>query len=70
MTWNYRIAKNQYGELFIIEVYYDEDGKAELWSGAIKPYGNDLEDLMRELDSMLGAFKRPIFETIVKSEVK
>lgn len=65
-TWNYRVAKNEAGELFIVEVYYDGEGNVEFWSGAMKPFGEDVGDLRADLEHMLEALDKPIFEKIVE----
>lgn len=65
-TWNYRVAKNEDGELFIVEVYYDDNDVPQFWSGSQKPYGEDIGSLRTDLEYMLEALDKPIFEKIVE----
>ena len=70
MTWNYRIIKHRCpsrittGEIEwfqIHEVYYDKDGKIELWSAeGCLPSGETKEELMADVEMMMQAFDRPI----------
>lgn len=67
-TWNYRVAKNALGETAIVEVYYDEEGNVTYWSGPIKPFGEDIEDLRADMQNMLQAFDKPLFDKIIEEE--
>lgn len=60
-TWNYRVAKNDYDEYVIVEVYYDDEGKVTNWSGAISALGDDAASLKSDLEMMLKAFDKPLF---------
>lgn len=64
-TWNYRVAKNDYDEYVIVEVYYDEEGKVTNWSGAISALGDDRASLQADLQTMLMAFDKPVFEEVI-----
>ena len=64
-TWNYRVAKNAHGEFVIVEVYYDEDRNVEFWSGAITPLGEDMDDLRKDLQHMLKALDKPLFDKVI-----
>ena len=65
-TWNYRVAKNAHGELVIVEVYYDEDGNVEFWSAEQFPLGEDMDDLRKDLQHMLKALDKPLFDKVVE----
>lgn len=64
MTWNYRVLKKEHHtgeiELSIIEVYYDEMGNIDGWADDIRPHGETLEELRRDLDHMIRALTAPI----------
>ena len=75
MTWEYRLAQkvvnydhpltgNKDTVLYgIVEVYYDKDGKVEVWTDFIDPNGwEDVDDLRLTLEKMLSAFGKPMFE--------
>jgi hypothetical protein len=65
-TWNYRVAKNTHGEIVIVEVYYDEDGNVEFWSAEQFPLGEDVDDLRKDLQHMLEALDKPLFEKVIE----
>lgn len=67
-TWNYRVAKNVLGELVIVEVYYDEEGNVTYWSGPIKPFGEDEDDLRSDVQHMLKALDKPLFDKVIEEE--
>jgi hypothetical protein len=64
MTWNYRIIrqKDEYGESAygICEVFYDEEGNAELWTGPVELYFDG--DKVDFLAQILNAFVQPTLE--------
>lgn len=64
MSWNYRIMRHTYpnGENWyaLHEVYYDKDGKIEMYSeDAIYPHGKDEEEVRGDLKRMKGACDKP-----------
>lgn len=70
-SWNFRVVRKKVimgneppGQYFAIhEAYYDGEGKIEyLTQGEVTPYGEDVEDLMRELKNMLKAFDDPVLD--------
>lgn len=65
-TWNYRVAKNTHGELVIVEVYYDHEGNVEFWTEYPQPpLGEDIDDLRRDLQHMLEALDKPLFDKVI-----
>lgn len=60
--WDYRVVKNKdaYG---ITRVYIDESEDAShIDEGVYCPIANNFEDLVEQLEEMLGACKRPAIE--------
>jgi len=68
MAWNYRVVKHishpEHGDEYaIFEVYYDKRGKPEMMSfDPIAPHGETVDELKDDLDRMIEAFGRPVFE--------
>ena len=64
--WNWRVARFRDGEghewYHVIEVFYDGDGRVEGWGPPGAPVGDDVADLRLEVEHMMEAFDRPIFE--------
>ena len=60
--WNYRVFKNERGELGIVECYYDKDDKPEMRSeDFMAPYSSeDLSGLEQDLNRMINALKKPV----------
>lgn len=60
--WNYRVFKNEHGELGIVECYYDKDNKPEMRSeDFMAPYSSeDLSELEQDLNRMINALKKPV----------
>jgi hypothetical protein len=64
--WNYRVIKRQEiagGEACyqVHEVYYDRDGKIEIWiSDPIESSGESLEELREDLGHFSVALQKPI----------
>lgn len=61
MTWNYRIIRDKDGVYGIHEVYYKK-GKIDMWSDAMTPLGESIDELKEDLDMMAEAFKKPVLE--------
>jgi hypothetical protein len=62
MTWNYRVIKKD-GNLGIHGVYYDETGNIKSYDlEPNKPLGDDLDDLRNELELMLEALDKEVFD--------
>ena len=60
--WNYRVVKQHsdtYSDCVLREVYYNEEGKILNWSGPIRLYGNNAQDLSEEVDKARQAFTMP-----------
>ena len=70
MTWNYRVRKQSLtsnGDDFedvydIIEVYYDHDDNVDMWSDAVGPSGNTLDELRDDLHMMVAALNSPVLD--------
>lgn len=66
MTWNYRVFRQTYKDIHtyhIYEVYYDKNGKPEMWTDdPVEPGGETLKDLASDLKYMAQALKRPVLE--------
>jgi hypothetical protein len=61
MTWNYRVFQNDAGEVGIVEVYYDKDGKPiARTEGFMNPYGETLMELRTDIEWMLVALEKPV----------
>lgn len=62
MSWNYRVMTLNRGESYEIhEVYYDTSGKPEMYTAnAVKPYGENLEELRENLGWMMKALEKPV----------
>lgn len=69
MSWNYRVLRIQGDKIAdvqledtycIIEVYYGDAGEIKGWTGAVRPRGDDVEDLKKCFELMLGALDRPV----------
>jgi hypothetical protein len=61
--WNYRVIQRAVDgetELFVAEVFYNEDNQVTGWSGAADVVGEDLDDLRLELQHMSEALIEPI----------
>ena len=57
--WNYRVVKQHSdtdSDCVLREVYYSSEGKITNWSGPIRLYGCDAQDLLEEVDN---AFTMP-----------
>lgn len=67
-TWDYRVAKNASRETVIVEVYYDQEGGVLFWSAASTPLGDGIEDLRADVQNMLKAFDKPLFDKIIEGE--
>lgn len=74
MTWNYRVVEKNIADKVdcsyitydttvyeIHEVYYDKDGNISMFSAdPISPYGNDLDDLAKDLEKIKEALKKSV----------
>lgn len=64
MTWDYRVIKyNTNGNVYykIHEVYYNEKGEIELYTEEpIEPHGDTLEELIKDIEFMAEATKKPV----------
>lgn len=61
--WNYRVLKQiRHGEAWfsIIEVHYDANHRLVAYSDDHTPGGEDLDDLVGEMDLMMQALQRPV----------
>ena len=65
MTWNYRVMTLNRGETYEIhEVYYDEKGVPKMYSAnSVKPYGENIEELQKNLIWMLDSIKKPVLSS-------
>ena len=58
MSWNYRVIRHDKEEKIfyqIHEVYYDDNNKIETFTeNAVHPFGESIEELITDLDHMLG----------------
>lgn len=67
MSWNYRVVRH-YDELGsnveFHEIYYEDEAQkvVKCWSGPVRPWGEDLDDLTNDLNHMLEALGKPILE--------
>jgi len=75
MSWNYRILEREYTDgtkwLGIYEVYYDDEGNPQYCSSMpVAPYGDNLEDIAGDLQSMIEAISKPtlLYSDFVKRE--
>jgi hypothetical protein len=57
--WEYRILQRD-GELFLIEVYYDENGICAWTNTPTEPCGNTISELAHDLELMEGALALPV----------
>lgn len=57
MTWNWRVIVVD-GVYQLCEVYYEKDGSIAGWCEGREPMGDDLADLIGELDLMRDAAQR------------
>ena len=60
--WNYRVVKQHSdtdSDCVLREVYYNSDGKIINWSGPIRLYGCNAQDLSEEVDKAKQAFTMP-----------
>lgn len=60
--WNYRVVKQHSdtdSDCVLREVYYSSDGKILNWSGPIRLYGSNAQDLSEEVDKAKQAFTMP-----------
>ena len=77
MSWNYRVIekdgflprelqtyKNKKVTFYEIhEVYYDNEGNISMFSAdPISPYGDDLDDLAKDLEKIKEALKKPVLK--------
>ena len=66
MAWDYRVIKHiDEGEVSyqIHEVYYDEDQVIKSWTeNSIKPYGETLEELKKDILMQLQGLDKPILD--------
>jgi len=66
MSWNYRvISRTVDGETFytIHEVYYDDNNDIEVYSTEpMYPCGNDIEELMGDIDYFGEALSEPVLK--------
>ena len=58
--WNYRIFKNEAGELGFIECFYTDQGKPRWRTEFIGAFGETVEELKQDVEWMLKAFDKPI----------
>lgn len=76
--WNYRVLKQVYAgdqgneEYFgIHEVYYDDNDKPHSCStDAMRPFGETVEELQRDLELMQKAFEKPVLDYILFSDME
>ena len=68
--WNYRIVKLEDEEFYILtEVYYDDNGNPFAWiEEEVGIRGEELSELMPQLEHMKDAFTKPILH-IVKNKL-
>ena len=65
-SWNYRVMKTVYPDGFVSfsihEVYMDSEGNPALWTGPIKPFADNLDDLKTEMKWMAEALDKPVLD--------
>lgn len=54
MSWHYEARQDDNGLWHICEVYEANDTRGEMWTGAMTPEGETLDELIEELVCMLG----------------
>lgn len=72
LSWNYRVVREvcpvpgseETENIFTVrEVFYDDDGKPELWSAEpCSPQGQTHDELRTDLGYMLMALEQPVIE--------
>ena len=61
MTWTYRVIRDENGGHRIAEVYTGES--SPMWTETpCYPWGDDLEELRRDMALMLEAFDKPVLD--------
>ena len=59
--WNYRVFKNNRGELGFVECYYDDNGNPDMRSeDFMAPFGESSFELEQDLQRMIAALKKPV----------
>lgn len=74
VTWNYRLMQRIEGAgtnfeetvIYIVEVYYDDDGKLIGWTNEKTVYGEDIAEIRQTLEWMALALDKPI---LIESEL-
>jgi hypothetical protein len=59
-TWNYRVMVDADGNYNIREVYYNEDKAIEGWTDECSPYGEELDELISDLNYMMKALTQDV----------
>ncbi len=67
--WNYRIVRGCNGTLAIHQTIYDQDGNPETVPYAVRPRGEDLEDLQTDYKAMGKAFALPVIDKGLSANV-
>jgi hypothetical protein len=53
MSWNYRLIKHKDGLVGLHEVFYDEQDNPKAYTKFAVFYGDDVEDVLREMRNAL-----------------
>ena len=61
MTWNYRVIQTD-DSFFIAEVYYDDTGRPEYYSGSAALLSDTEGELAEDYVKMGEAFNRPVLQ--------
>ena len=61
MTWNYRVIQDD-DCIYVAEVYYDDTGRPDYYSGPVPPYGQSEEGLKADYEMMGSAFDKPVLQ--------
>ena len=62
MTWDYRIVRHDDGMLGVHEVYYKDDRVWGCTEKTVGPLGDNLEELLDELQRMVDCIDLPILD--------
>lgn len=74
MSWNHRVIRRRFEnpvskgieECFTVhEVHYDDNNQPELWTAEpVEPYGESLEELMKDIERFKLAFNKPVLHIV------
>lgn len=61
MTWNYRVIQDE-NWFYLAEVYYDETGRPDYYSGAVALCGDTEGEIIEDYVKMGSAFDKPVLQ--------